>query len=479
MQKSRVRRVGALLVGLSLVAAACGDDDDEESSSTEPSGTAEAPETTTADTEATPETTAAPETTAGSDTTVAGGGDTAGALAGFKGTTPLVDLSDEFKTRLNDFWVAQGNDALTDYNYAAESYDAVTIIALAATIAQDDGSALAGEIVGVTKDGEKCTDFAACVAIIDGGGDIDYDGLSGPLTFNGNGEPLEASYGVLTFGDDNRIDDSLTEFITASAPASAEKPLSETGVERAGDGTLKIGTLLPETGSLAFLGPPEFAGVALAIDDINAAGGVLGYPVELSNADSGDTSTDIASTEADRLLGEGVDAIIGAASSSVTLTVIDKITQAGVVQFSPANTSLALVDYPDNGLFFRDAPPDDLQGSVVAGLVADDGNSTAYILALDDAYGTSLAGVVEQVLAESGVEVLDTVIYDPKATGFDAEVDAIVDADPDAIILITFDEGSRILRTMVERGIGPTNKAVYGVDGNTGNALGENFDAGS
>jgi ABC-type branched-subunit amino acid transport system substrate-binding protein len=479
MQKSRVRRVGALLVGLSLVAAACGDDDDEGSDATEaPSEETSAPETTAA--AESPETTEAmTDTTAGSETTAGGGGDTAGALAGMKGTTPLVELSDDFKTRLNDFWVEQGNDALVDYNYAAESYDAVVIIALAAQIAGDDGSALANEIVGVTKEGEKCTDFASCLAIVEAGGDIDYDGLSGPLTFNGNGEPLEASYGVLQFGDDNRLDDSLTEFVTASAPASAELPLSEVGVDRAGDGVLKIGTLLPETGSLAFLGPPEFAGVALAVADVNEAGGVLGAPVELSQGDSGDTSTDIASQEADRLLGEGVDAIIGAASSSVTLTVIDKITQAGVVQFSPANTSLALVDYPDNGLYFRNAPPDDLQGSVVAGLVADDGNSSAYILALDDAYGTSLADVVESVLTESGVEVLDKVIYDPEATSFDAEVDAVVDADPDAIVLITFDEGSRILRTMVERGIGPNDKAVYGVDGNMGNALGENFDAGS
>ena len=45
-------------------------------------------------------------------------------------------------------------------------------------------------------------------------------------------------------------------------------------------------------------------------------------------------------------------------------------------------------------------------------------------------------------------------------------------------ILISFDEGSRILRTVVEKGIGPTVKAYYGTDGNMGNALGENFNAG-
>jgi branched-chain amino acid transport system substrate-binding protein len=162
----------------------------------------------------------------------------------------------------------------------------------------------------------------------------------------------------------------------------------------------------------------------------------------------------------------------------VTLTVIDKITAAGVVQFSPANTSLKLVDYPDHSLYFRDAPPDDLQGNVIAQLVADDGNSSAYILALDDAYGTSLAGVIQAGLEAAGVEVLGSKIYDPKATSFDAEVDEVAAADPDAIILITFDEGSRLLKTLVEKGIGPTVKATYGCDGNMGNALGENFDAG-
>ena len=81
--------------------------------------------------------------------------------------------------------------------------------------------------------------------------------------------------------------------------------------------------------------------------------------------DSGDTTTDTANQTVDRLLSQNVDAIIGAASSGVTLTVIDKITGAGVVQFSPANTSKTLSDYPDKGLYFRTAPPDILQGAVL------------------------------------------------------------------------------------------------------------------
>jgi len=254
--------------------------------------------------------------------------------------------------------------------------------------------------------------------------------------------------------------------------------LTPVTAERAGDGVLKIGSLLPETGDLAFLGPPEFAGVSYAIDEINKAGGVLGKPVEYSQGDSGDTSTDTATVTSTRLLSEGVDAIIGAASSGVTLTVIDAITTAGVTMFSPANTSPALSTYDDKGLYFRDAPPDTLQGAIVAGLVQEDGNASVYILNRDDSYGNGIANVVASVLTDAGVQVLGQKAYDPTAASYDAEIGDIVAADPDAVVAITFDEGSRILRTAVEQGIGPTVKNWYGTDGNMGNPLGENFDAG-
>ncbi|HEY9558555.1 MAG TPA: ABC transporter substrate-binding protein [Acidimicrobiales bacterium] len=433
-----------------MLAAACGDDDDGDGASEEPADT-------TASTEAPDD---------GDD------GD-AGALAGMKGTTPLVDLSDDFKDRL------LGMDPdLSDFNYAAESYDATIIIALATAKAGGDGIEMANEINGITREGEKCDSFESCLAIIDAGGDPDYDGASGPMEFSGNGEPTVASYGVLTFGDDNRIDDSITDFVVANAPAEADVPQQAPEGNRAGDGELKIGTLLPETGNLAFLGPPEFAGVDLAAEEINAAGGVLGKPVAIDHGDSGDTTTDIANQTVDRLLAANVDAIIGAASSGVSATVIDKITAAGVVQFSPANTSKTFSTYADKGLYFRNAPSDILQGAVLAEVIAGDGHTTVGILALDDPYGTGLAEDLTSSLSDSGVEVVESIIYDPAAQTFDAQVQDIVSADPEAIVIIGFDESSRILAGLVEQGHGPADKAIYGVDGNMGNALGENFDAG-
>ena len=305
------------------------------------------------------------------------------------GTTPLPpELPQEFSDALA---TTPSGAALSDYNYAAEAYDAVVMIALAAEFAKTDGSALAGEIVNVSREGEACTTYAECLPLAQAGTDLNYEGVSGPNDLNGNGEPLTGTYGVLHFGADNRIDDAQTTNVSAQAPDSAIVDLVPVGVEREGDGVLKIGSLLPQTGDLAFLGPPEFAGVELAIEDINAAGGVLGAPVEYSAGDSGDDKTDTANQTVDRLINqEGVDAIIGAAASGVTLNVLDTVTAAGVVQFSAANTSVALTDKEDNGLFFRNAPPDSLQGPVLADLVLADGAESAYILARDDAYGNGL-----------------------------------------------------------------------------------------
>src|SRR3546814_12449283 len=100
------------------------------------------------------------------------------------------------------------------------------------------------------------------------GTDIDYDGVSGPLEFSGNGEPTVASYGVLQFGADNRIDDAATEFVTANAPAEADVAEVPVAGSRQGDGVFTVGTLLPATGSLSFLGPPAFAGAELRSEDL-------------------------------------------------------------------------------------------------------------------------------------------------------------------------------------------------------------------
>lgn len=252
---------------------------------------------------------------------------------------------------------------------------------------------------------------------------------------------------------------SPTESETSASPSA-----SPTG-ECAND-QLKIGTLLPATGDLAFLGPPEFAGVDLAVAEIDAAGGVLGQPVVNEYGDSGDTKTTLAQETVDSHLQKGVQVIIGAASSGVTFTVIDTITSNGVLQISPANTAPSLTDYPDNGLYFRTAPSDALQGAVVASLATDAGFTQGATIARKDPYGEGLQNAFVADFEAAGGTITSNIQYDPAAPSFEAEVAEIAAGNPEFVQVIGFEETTKLLQEMIKQGVGPQDVQVYLVDGN-------------
>ena len=235
----------------------------------------------------------------------------------------------------------------------------------------------------------------------------------------------------------------------------------ELGPEQSGDLVLKLGTALPQTGNLAFLGPPEEAGVALAVDEINAAG--KGITIDVTWGDSGDTDNKAYDTEIPRLLNAGVQAIVGAASSGTSLQFIDRVIAECVVQFSPANTSAALSTYEDKGLYFRTAPSDVLQGEVLGNLIAEDGHQKISMIVLNDSYGTGLAEFVTTAFEAAGGEVLAAPTYNTGDTNFTSQINEALAGDPDAIVLITFDEAKTIVPQLVSQF--PAEN-LYFVDGN-------------
>ncbi|XAS64957.1 ABC transporter substrate-binding protein [Micrococcaceae bacterium Sec5.8] len=253
---------------------------------------------------------------------------------------------------------------------------------------------------------------------------------------------------------------SATAGASSSAAAGGSVPAATTTTDTA----LKIGSLLPTTGSLAFLGPPEIAGVNLGIKEINDAGGVLGKPVEVIHRDSGDTKTDIATQSTSALLGQGVSAIVGAASSGVSKTVINQITGAGVIQFSPANTSPDFTTWDDKGLYWRTAPSDVLQGKVLGNYMATCGAQTVGMIVLNDAYGTGLAKNVQAAFEAAGGKVVAQELFNEGDSQFSSQVDKVLAAKPDAIALITFDQAKSIVPLMTGKGVKPTQ--LFMVDGN-------------
>jgi branched-chain amino acid transport system substrate-binding protein len=255
--------------------------------------------------------------------------------------------------------------------------------------------------------------------------------------------------------------------LVLSGCAAADETASETTEEATTAAAealeLKIGTALPVTGNLAFLGPPEEAGVLLAQADINAA--AAGIDLEVVFGDSGDTDNKAYETEIPRLLNENVSAIVGAASSGVSLQFIDQVTkEAGVIHFSPANTSPTFTDYDDDGLYFRTAPSDTLQGEVLGNLLAADGHATAAMIVINDAYGTGLRDYTTLAFEAAGGTILSTPSFNVGDTNFTSQINEMLADDPDAIVVLAFDETKTIVPALIDAGF--SNADLYFTDGN-------------
>jgi branched-chain amino acid transport system substrate-binding protein len=254
--------------------------------------------------------------------------------------------------------------------------------------------------------------------------------------------------------------------------ASGDETTTTAGEAAQGDGVLKVGSLLPSTGTLSFLGPPMIGGVEMAVKEINDAGGVLGKDVELVEQDDG-TDPDVASPAADNLLADDVDVIVGAAASGVSLAVLDKITGTPVVQCSPSNTGLQFTTVDDGGFYFRTAPPDNLQAQILADLITGDGHENVAVIAQSTEYGEGFANALADELDAAGATVTpdEPILYDAESGNYQAEATQLADAKPDAIAIISYEEGAQVMQAAIAAGVGPKDTQWYGADGIQGSSF--------
>jgi ABC-type branched-subunit amino acid transport system substrate-binding protein len=272
--------------------------------------------------------------------------------------------------------------------------------------------------------------------------------------------------------------------VAACGSSSKKSSTSKTTTKSSGagnargnvNGQLVLGKLLPQSGDLSVIFKALDTPVNMAVQEINAAGGVNGKPVAMQAADDG-TSPDVASASLDTLLTSGkVDAILGPASSGTATGIIDKINTAGVVDCSGSTTAASLSGI--SPWFFRTAPPDKLQGPALAQLVINDGKNKVAILVRNDAYGTGFGKALETALKNGGANVVLNAAYDPSASDFSADVSKVKAKAPDAVILIGFnDDGGKIVKEMIAQGIGPKQLPLYTADGMQSSSFYKSVDA--
>ncbi|GGM42984.1 hypothetical protein GCM10011608_29590 [Micromonospora sonchi] len=382
-------------------------------------------------------------------------GDRANLVDGMKGTTPFTPLSEDFKKRLLSV-----DPKLDGFLYAAEAYDAVVISALAAeVVGTTEPAAIAKQIIGVTNKGTRCGSPAECLRLARDGADIEYRGIAITRAgFTDAGEPATASYATLHF-DGERLNDVKAEFVGAGdeSAASTKSPPKVDRSTSGGDGPLVLGGLLPRTGDLALAYPPMAAGTALAIKDLNDAGGVLGKDVVWFDGDDG-TNPTVAKATVARHLDEGVQVIIGAGGSGITAAVLEDVVKEGRILFSPSNTAASLTSVDDRGLYFRTAPPDSLQGRALADVILRDGPHKIAIVAREDSYGEGLQDVVRSELERAGFggERVQLLSYEPGEGAAAPPIDfsdgarQIKEFGADAVLIIGFGESAAVVRALAD-----------------------------
>lgn len=224
---------------------------------------------------------------------------------------------------------------------------------------------------------------------------------------------------------------------------------------------LKLGALLPTTGDLSSIGQNMPLAVQLAVDTINACGGVNDNPVTVITED---TQTDpIAGSSAITKLTEvdNVAGVVGAFASSVSTAALDVAVRNRVMLISPGSTSpvftqnAAKGDY--KGFWARTAPPDTYQARALAALAYKQGFRKVSTVAINNDYGVAFERQFVAAFEKLGGKVINKnkpVRYDPKAATLDSEAKATFNGNPEAVAAILYAEtGTILLKSAFQQGL--------------------------
>ncbi len=225
---------------------------------------------------------------------------------------------------------------------------------------------------------------------------------------------------------------------TTGAPKAADTTAAENKVDdSAFDGEIVFGLSTAVTGNFPLAGERTLQGVDLAVEEINAAGGVLGKKLTYIYEDDGNDAT-TAVNVVTKLLNEDVVAVIGPHTTGNTLAVQSLYAEAGMPFFS-GGTGVKLENEMDNKYFNRIRPSDSICGAIAAKFAVE--NLGAKKVGVDynnNDFGTGGRDVVVATLQELGVEYVE-VAHNSGDTDMTTQLMNLQAAGVDAVILWTDD----------------------------------------
>jgi branched-chain amino acid transport system substrate-binding protein len=213
---------------------------------------------------------------------------------------------------------------------------------------------------------------------------------------------------------------------------------------------VKVGVLLPLSGSSAISGQEILLGIKLAAEEVNAKGGVIGRPIELVIEDDEGSPTKGTSAVHKEIEGDNVCAIVGTYNSDVALAEARIAREHKIPMSSGGSTSVAVTDAntPGDPWFFRAFPGSDEQGEQSAlDVVKRLGAKNLAIIADNSSYGQSLADQFKKVTTAAGAKMLVVENYNAGEQDFYAMLSRVKAMQPDAIYIAgLLTEGAAIIR---------------------------------
>lgn len=260
----------------------------------------------------------------------------------------------------------------------------------------------------------------------------------------------------------------INKRILASAVA-----VSSLALAGAANAEVKVGFLGGFTGGIESLTPPIFDGARLAVQQINAQGGILGgQELVMPSGDTTCSDASAASNAADRMVNtEQVTAIVGALCTGATIAAANNAAiPGGVLMVSPASTAPAVSELDDNDLVFRTVPSDAFQGEMLAKLLLDKGIDYVAVTYVNNDYGRGLSDAFAEVFEAGGGTVADNLGHEDNRADYRSELGALSASGADTLVVLAYADtsGQTVMRQAYESGM---FTQYVGADGMVGDSL--------